>query len=135
MTALASPPTYAELLAEHQPRPIRSKREYQRLLRLAESLARPDISRDEGVFLDLIGGLIEQYEEEHFPVPDATPAQVLEHLLEAKGLSQAEFARDAKVSRQLVTDILKGRRSITADHIRAFADYFGVSPTVFVPRR
>jgi HTH-type transcriptional regulator/antitoxin HigA len=134
MTILANPPSYAELLAAHQPRPIRNKREHQRLLRLAESLTRPDISRDEAVFLDLIGGLIEEYEAENFPVPDATPAQVLEHLLDARQLSQAEFARQAKVSRQLITDILKRRRSITAEHIRTFADFFGVSPTVFVPR-
>ncbi len=134
MTVTARRPSYASLLAEHQPRPIRTQREYRRLLKVAESLTRPNISRDEGVFLDLLGGLIEQYETVHFPVPDATPAQVLEHLLEARGITQAEFSRQTKVSRQLITDILKERRSITADHIRTFADFFGVSPTVFVPR-
>ena len=134
MTATFARHTYADLLAEHQPRPIRTQREYRRLLKVAESLTHPGLTRDEGIFLDLLGGLLEAYETEHFSVPDATPAQVLEHLLEAGGISQADFARQAGVSRQLVTDILKGRRNITADHIRRFADFFGISPTVFVPR-
>lgn len=134
MTATLARSTYADLLAAHQPRPIRTQKEYRRLLKVAESLTHPDLTRDEGIFLDLLGGLLEAYEAERFPVPDASPAQVLEHLLESRGITQADFAREAGVSRQLVTDILKGRRSITAEHIRRFADFFSISPTVFVPR-
>jgi HTH-type transcriptional regulator/antitoxin HigA len=134
MSSAAFRSNYAELLAAHQPKPIRTQKEYRRLLKVAESLTHPGLTREEGMLLDLIGGLIEQYETEHFPVPDATPAQVLEHLLEARGITAAEFSRQAQVSRQLVTGILNGRSRLTAEHIRRFADFFGVSPNVFVPR-
>jgi HTH-type transcriptional regulator/antitoxin HigA len=134
MTATISPATYAELLAEHQPRPIRSQKEYRRLLKVAESITRPKLTRDEGIFLDLLGGLIEAYEARQFSIPDATPLQVLEHLIDAQGISHAAFARKLGVSRQMVTDILSGRRSITVENLRRFADFFNVSPTVFVPR-
>ena len=69
MTATIARHTYANLLAEHQPRPIRTQREYRRLLKVAESLTHPALTRDEGIFLDLLGGLLEAYETQHFPCP------------------------------------------------------------------
>lgn len=127
------PSGYAKLLAQHVPKPIRTKAEYKRLLKLAERYTRPNLTKDEELFLDLIGGLIEAYEEEHFPMPDVPPDRMLAHLLEARKMSQAQFAREIGMSRQLVTDILKARRSITAEHAAAFAKFFGVGVAVFIP--
>lgn len=125
---------YAALLAEHQPKAIRSEREYRRLLAIAESLTRPTASKAEIQLLDLLGDLIEKYEDEQFPMPAAEPGQVLEHLIESREISRAAFAREVGVSRQLVTDVIKGRSGINLKQMRKFAAFFGVPPAVFVPR-
>jgi HTH-type transcriptional regulator / antitoxin HigA len=81
----------------------------------------------------LIGDLIEKYEQQHYPVPDSTPGEILDHLIESREISKAEFARQVGLSRQLVTDIIKGRASVTADHMRTFGEFFRISPAVFLP--
>lgn len=125
---------YTKLLAKHAPRPIRTQTEYRRLLKLAKEFTRPDLSKAEHMFLDLIGGLIETYEEQRFPIPASTPQRILAHLLEQRGMSQSAFAREMGLSRQMVSDIVNERRQITADHVGRFARYFGVSPAVFIPQ-
>ncbi len=125
---------YAALLAEHQPKAVRSEREYRRMLSIAESLTRPNASKAEIQLLDLVGDLIEKYEAEQFPIPAAEPGQVLEHLIASREISRSEFAREVGVSRQLVTDIIKGRSGIKLEQMRKFAAFFGVQPAVFVPR-
>ncbi len=125
---------YAGLLAKYAPRPIRTETEYRRLLKLAKDFTRPDIGKAEHMFLDLIGGLIETYEEQRFPIPASTPQRILAHLLEERGMSQSAFAREMGLSRQMVSDIVNERRQITAEHVGRFARYFGVSPAVFIPQ-
>ncbi len=42
------------------------------------------------------------------------PGEILEEHLEAKGLAQAELARQTGLSRKLICDIIHGRNPVTA---------------------
>jgi len=93
--------------------------------------ARP--TRVEEETIELLTLLIERYEDEHYSVPDASPADVLRFLIEQNGLRQRdlipEFGNEAMVSL-----ILSGKRRLTCDHIARLSERFHVSPAVFFER-
>lgn len=58
-----------------------------------------------------------------------TPGEILsEEFLRPLGISQNQFARDIDVPVARVNEIIKGKRTITADSALRFAIYFGVTP-------
>jgi antitoxin component HigA of HigAB toxin-antitoxin module len=59
-------------------------------------------------------------------------ADLLRHLLDAKGVSQAQCFRDTGVSPTVICDILAGRRGFSKKSIRAFSKYFRVRANVFL---
>jgi HTH-type transcriptional regulator/antitoxin HigA len=59
---------------------------------------------------------------------------MLLHLIEAKGSTQAELARQTGVSRSTISEVLKGKRSISVEIAFRLADYFHVEPTLFLER-
>ena len=62
------------------------------------------------------------------PVSDA---EMLRHLIEAKGVSQTEISSATGIADSTISEILKGRRSLNRSHIGKLARYFNVSPDVF----
>lgn len=80
--------------------------------------------------LDTLGTLIEAYEEEHVPIPDASGPEVLEYLMEEHGLGPADLPELGNVSE--VHAVLGGARELHVGEIRALAERFRVSPAVFI---
>ncbi len=74
--------------------------------------------------------LIERYEAEHYPVPDAEPVDVLRFLLDRNQLSQRDIASELG-SESTVSLVLAGKRRLTRDHIARLSRRFNVSPSVF----
>ncbi len=60
--------------------------------------------------------------------PVAHPGRFLKRELEARGLSANRLALDVGVPSGRITDILNGRRSITADTALRLGLYFGNAP-------
>ena len=61
-------------------------------------------------------------------LPLAHPGRLLRREIEARNLSAARLALDLGVPSGRITDILKGRRSITADTAVRLGLYFGNRP-------
>lgn len=76
---------------------------------------------------------IESYERGEFAVGRAGPEEVLRFLMEQNGLSQYDLARDLG-GQPVVSEILRGRRRLTRDHIERLGKRFHVSPASFYPR-
>jgi HTH-type transcriptional regulator/antitoxin HigA len=80
--------------------------------------------------IELLTLLIEQYENEKYPIPDVEPQEVLRFLLDQNGLSQKdlipEFGAESTISL-----VLAGKRKLTRDHIARLSERFNVSPAVF----
>ena len=124
---------YQSLLLDFTPRPIRNAREYKRTLRQVEQLMRkPKLSRAEGELLELLATLVEQYESIEHPTPKASQPALLAHLIDARGTSQAELARQSGVPRSVITNVLKGRRKLSQANIARLAKHFHVSPAAFL---
>ena len=80
--------------------------------------------------LDTLGTLIELYEEEHYPIPNATGAEVLQFLMDEHGLTQRDLPEVG--SQGVVSEILNGKRELNVRQIRALAEKFKVSGAVFL---
>jgi HTH-type transcriptional regulator/antitoxin HigA len=80
--------------------------------------------------LDTLGTIIHVYEEEHYPIPEATGVDVLRFLMDEHGLSQSDLPEVG--SQGVVSEILNGRRELNLRQVRALAERFKVSSAVFV---
>lgn len=98
-------------------------------------LARPSLDEGEQLDLDGLSDLVESYEDSHHAIEPASDAEMLRHLLEAKGISQAQLSRDCEIPRSTVSEILSGKRPFSRHMIRKVAAYFRVEPGVFVANR
>ncbi len=124
---------YQSLLLDFTPRPIRGAGEYRRAMRQIDRLMKSEkLSRAESQLLELLATLVEQYESNDYPTPKASQADLLTHLIDARGVTRAEVARETGVPRSVITNVLKGRRRISQANILRLARHFHVSPAVFM---
>ena len=66
-------------------------------------------------------------------LPPVHPGEVLlEDFMKPLGLSQYRVAKDTGVSPLRISQIVHGKRAVTADTALRLARYFGTSPTVWL---
>jgi HTH-type transcriptional regulator/antitoxin HigA len=112
---------------------IRNEREYNGAVkRLNELLDEIGDNEKHPLYslLDTLGTIIHVYEEEHYPIPQATGMEVLRFLMDEHGLSQSDLPEVG--SQGVVSEILNGRRELNVRQIRSLAEKFKVSSAVFV---
>jgi len=126
--------TYQTLLQEFVPRPISSRRAYQRTLKQIDGLIRKaKRSRAEDDLLELLATLVEQYEIRHgYTTPELSPRDRLAGLIEARGMTQTELSRASHVPRTTINEILSGRRGVSKANASRLAKYFGVPVEEFI---
>ena len=112
---------------------IRNEREYNAAIKRLNGLL-DEIGDNEKhplySLLDTLGTLVHAYEEEHYPIPDISGAEVLRSLMEEHGLTQSDLPEVG--SQGVVSEILSGKRELNVRQIRLLAEKFGVSTAVFV---
>jgi HTH-type transcriptional regulator/antitoxin HigA len=57
---------------------------------------------------------------------------MLRHLMEAKGVTQAQLRRDTMIPKSTISEVLAGKKPFSRQMIRKFADYFNVDVSVLV---
>jgi HTH-type transcriptional regulator / antitoxin HigA len=86
----------------------------------------------EKAYLDVLSDLVEKYESENERIVSNVPdSEMLKHLIEAKGVSQAEVSKATGIAESTVSAILSGSRRLTRDHLGKIGDYFGVGAGTF----
>jgi HTH-type transcriptional regulator / antitoxin HigA len=93
-------------------------------------LARGELKGGEEMYLDALSDLVAAYEDEHYPIEPASDADMLRHLMEAKGVTQAQLSRETTVPKSTISEILAGKKQFSRPMIRKFADYFQVDASV-----
>jgi HTH-type transcriptional regulator/antitoxin HigA len=129
-TLLANPAKMIERGAPHLIRSEQQLEAYTKALYRLTAEAHPPPAQMEAI--ELLTVLIERYEEEHFALPDASPADVLRFLLSQHGLKQRDIAAELG-GESVVSEVLSGRRRLNASHIEQLSKRFHVSPAVFFP--
>jgi HTH-type transcriptional regulator / antitoxin HigA len=133
MTAKFSPQKYADLLATALPQIIETEEDHKRMLAVIEPMmAREDrLSPEEVKLFDLLVRLIQDYEDRVYPIEPAEPHQMLQHLMEARGVEQKDIASLFGSSGR-ASEAINGIREISKTQAKALAEFFHVSPELFI---
>jgi HTH-type transcriptional regulator/antitoxin HigA len=124
---------YLALIRRFPLRPIRSEDQLDAAFGVIDELTdRDDLSAAEADYLDVLGDLVERYEDRHVEMPRVGDAAMLRCLMEEKGISQADVVRGAGISKTVLSLVLNGKRDLTREHIEALSKYLGISPVVFL---
>ncbi|MFM9264621.1 type II toxin-antitoxin system HigA family antitoxin [Tychonema sp. BBK16] len=123
---------YGQLLAKSQPKPILNEEDYSVALAEVEALmSQEKLSLEAETLLDLWALLIEKYEAKYYPIPEATPQDVLLHLIEVRELKQADLV-GVMGSKGVVSEVVNGKRAISKAQAKALGEFFKVNPSVFI---
>lgn len=132
MTLTFNKNAYASLLAEFQPKVIETEEENEKALLVVEQLmACKNRTPEQDALLNLLVILIEKFEEEHYQLGAATPQSILQHLMEARSVKQEDLV-GVIGSRGVVSEVVNGKRSISKAQAKAIAEFFHVSPELFI---
>jgi HTH-type transcriptional regulator/antitoxin HigA len=137
MTAIANTVTldskkYARLLARTLPVVIETEEENERMLAEVDKLMdKNPLTPEESKLFDLMVRLIEDFEEDAYPMGDVSPHQMLQHLMEARGLSQVDLL-PIFGGRGRVSEVVNGKRGISKDQAKKLGEYFHVSAELFI---
>ncbi len=123
---------YGELLLETLPAVIQSEAEYNRLTATMNKLAvKPRLSPEEDRLLDLLTVLVEAYDQKHYAIPQATPAMVIRMLMQDRNLRNKDL-EPVLGSSGVTSEVINGKRNPSKSQIKALAQFFKVSPELFV---
>lgn len=81
-------------------------------------------------YLRALGLMVADYEGAHHPIEAASDAELLRHLLEAKGISQTKLSLDTGIPKSSISEILSGKKPFSRQIIGALAEYFHVGKGV-----
>lgn len=84
------------------------------------------LSRGAEAYIDALSDLVAAYEDEHYPIEPASDADMLRHLMEAKGVTQIELSREAGIAKSAISEVLRGKKPFSRRMMRQLADYFHV---------
>jgi HTH-type transcriptional regulator / antitoxin HigA len=126
-------PAYMALIRRFPLRPLRTDAELDAASRIVDELTdRDELAPAESDYLDVLGDLIEKYEDEHVEMPQVSDGAMLRSLMDEKGVRQADIARGTGISKTVQSLVLNGKRDLTREHIGALSKYFGVNPASFL---
>lgn len=112
---------------------IQSEQDYDdSIVRLNELIDEVGIDESHPLYtlLDTLGVLIHAYEQEHYPVPDCSGAEVLSYLMEEHALSIADLPEIG--SSKTVANIISNHKEMSIQQIKTLAHRFNLSPAVFI---
>jgi HTH-type transcriptional regulator / antitoxin HigA len=134
MTATATQ-EYKTLLAEIAPEEVRTEAQNEAALRKIEELTNKGrVTVAERKLIGLLTVLVEAFEEDHYASPDkVTPLEILRELMPANGLKQKDMT-DIFGTPSIVSEVLRGKRKLTTEHIRKLSERFHVSTALFFQR-
>lgn len=132
MTLTFNPAVYRDLLVEVTPKTIETETEYERTLAIVENLTfNRNRTPEETAIHKLLVMLVEAYEAEHYPMPESSPDEILQHIMEASGTRQADLVGIVGSS-GVVSEIVNGKRAISKAQAKILAELFKVSPSLFI---
>ena len=84
----------------------------------------------EQAYLDALCDLVAVYEDKCHPIPAASDADLLRHLMEAKGVTQTQVHQDTGLAKSGISEVLAGKKPFSKTMIATLATYFHVQASV-----
>ena len=125
---------YLELLKQYPPRPIHNEEDLEMMQQVINRLLdKPQLTAEEREYLNVLGALIYEYEENQEPIPDIYGLELLKFILEERNLQKQDLLSIFE-DQSILDDIFNRQREITDIHVQKLADFFNISPTLFFPK-
>lgn len=113
--------------------PIHDEDGYKHMVELADALIDSGLAGEgeelSGLF-GVVSGLIADYDDQHYVLPEASPRDMLRFFMDQHGLTQVDLPEVG--SQGVVSEILSGRRMLNTRQIAALMARFHVSADVFI---
>jgi len=123
---------YLELVRQFPLRPLRTDADLDHAVDVIDSLIdQESLSPPEQDYLDVLSDLVEAYEAEAVPMRRVDDANMLRFLIDNRGSSQVEVAKQAGIAESTISEVLAGKRKLNRSQIGKLARYFHVEPGVF----
>ena len=112
-------------------KPIKTESDYQIALQRLEILFDAPVGTHESDEADILGLLIDNYEEHHYPIEAPDPIEAIKIRMEEMNLKQVDLI-PVLGGKNRVSEILNRRRRLTLSMIRGLATYLNLSVTVLI---
>jgi HTH-type transcriptional regulator/antitoxin HigA len=124
---------YLELLKQYPPRPIDNEEDLEMMHQVINRLLdKPQLTAEEREYLNVLGALIYEYEENQEPIPDIYGLELLKFILEERNLQKQDLLSIFE-SKSTLDDIFDGLQELTPIYIQKLANFLNISPDLFLP--
>lgn len=124
---------YLELLKQYPPRPIHNEEDLEMMQEVINRLLdKPQLTAEEREYLNVLGALIYEYEENQEPIPDIYGLELLKFILEERNLQKQDLLSIFE-SKSTLDDIFDGQQELTPIYIQKLANFLNISPDLFFP--
>jgi HTH-type transcriptional regulator/antitoxin HigA len=90
-----------------------------------------DLSPEESLQLDLLSTLIEVYDDERYPIPEAPPHVMIQGFMQDRRLRNKDL-EPVVGSSGVTSEVISGKRKPSIQQVKKLASFFGVSPEFFI---
>lgn len=112
-------------------KPIKTATDYQHALERLELIFDSKKGSANGDELEILGILIEKYEDEHFPIGFPDPIEAIKFRMEQMGYNQADLAKVVGLKSR-ASEILNRKRKLTLEMIRLLHESLKIPTEVLV---
>src|SRR5690606_33261301 len=98
-------------------KPIKNQKDYTRALERLDDIFDAKVGSPEGDELEILGILIDQYENEHFPIGLPDPVEAIKFRMEQLGYNQKDLAKIIGLKSR-ASEILNRKRKLSLEMIR-----------------
>lgn len=112
-------------------KPIKTEHDYQKALERLEVIFDAKKDSSEGDELEVLGILIDQYENEQFPVGMPDPIEAIKFRMEQLGYSQNDLANIVGLKSR-ASEILNRKRKLSLEMIRKIHEVLNIPTDVLI---
>jgi HTH-type transcriptional regulator/antitoxin HigA len=112
-------------------KPIRNKKDYEQALARLAVIFDSKKGTDKGDELEILGILIENYENEKFPIGFPDPVEAIKFRMEQLGYNQTDLANVVGLKSR-ASEILNRKRKLSLEMIRQIHDRLNIPTEVLI---
>lgn len=112
-------------------KPIKSEIDYRAALKRLEEIFDAKIGTPESDELEILGLLVDDYENTHFPIEAPDPIEAIKIRMEEMKLKQVDLVPEIG-GKSRVSEILNRKRRLTVEMIRKLANKLNLSANILI---
>ena len=112
-------------------KPIKTKKDYQQALTRLELIFDSKRGSPKGDELEILGMLVDNYENENFPVGFPDPVEAIKFRMEQLGYNQSDLANVVGLKSR-ASEILSKKRKLSLEMIRQIHDRLNIPTEVLI---